>query len=132
MSVFNVTEYQAKKARKLFREKGLLALPPVYQGKRLLQEVLDLVIAFYENDEFSRLMPGKKDYVSISKNVHMQKRLILSNMKELFLAFRAANPNIKIGYSKFCSLRPKWCILPGASGTFSLCLHIPSEYKTIG
>ena len=61
MSTFNVTEYQAKKARKLFCEKGLFAMPPAYQGKKLPQEVLDLVIAFYENGEFSRLMPGKKE-----------------------------------------------------------------------
>ena len=67
-------------------------------------------------------MPGKKDYVSISKNVHQQKRLLLSNLKELFISFKQKHEDIKIGYSKFCSLRPKWCILPGANGTHSVCV----------
>ena len=122
MSTFNVTEYQAKKAKRLFQEKGLLAMPPVYSGKTLSKNVIDNVVGFYENDEFSRLMPGKKDYVSIGRNVHKQKRLILSNIKELFCAFRKKYPTHNIGYSKFCSLRPKWCILPGASGTHSVCV----------
>ena len=35
------------------------------KGKTLPQETLDLVQSFYEDDEYSRQMPGKKDYVSI-------------------------------------------------------------------
>ena len=122
MSTFNVTEYQARKARQLFQEKGLLAVPPSYNGKVLPKDVSDMVVAFYENDENSRLMPGKKDCVSIAKNVHMQKRLILSSLKELFESFRSRNPSIQVGYSKFCSLRPKWCVLPGANGTHLVCV----------
>ena len=41
----------------------------------------DLVTAFYCDDENSRQMPGKKDFVSMKRNVHMQKRLILCNLK---------------------------------------------------
>ena len=37
----------------------------------------------------------------------MQKRLILCNLKELFEAFKEKHPDTKIGFSKFCSLRPK-------------------------
>ena len=122
MSTFDVTEYQAKKARKLYCDKGLLAMPPTYKGKKLSQDVVEFVHSFYHNDEFSCQMPGKKDFVSINKNVYQQKRLILSNLKELYEAFKKAYPNVKIGYSKLCSLRPKWCILPGASGTHSVCV----------
>ena len=96
-TVFDVTEYQAKKARQLFHDKGLLAMPPAYQGKKLSKEVEEAVSAFYENDQFSRCMPGKKDCVSIAKHVFVQKRLILSNLKELFLAFKEANPIINNG-----------------------------------
>ena len=39
-------------------------------GKTLPEDIRTLVVNFFEDDEFSRLMPGKKDYVSISKNVH--------------------------------------------------------------
>jgi len=31
-------------------------------------------------------------------------------------------PEVKIGFSKFCSLKPKWCILAGASGTHTVCV----------
>ena len=39
---------------------------------------------FFEDDAHSRLMPGEKDFVSIKKNVHKQKRLPLCNLKELY------------------------------------------------
>ena len=66
-------------------------------------------------------MPGKKDYVSVTRNVHMQKRLVLCNIRKHFNAFKVRYPEVKIGFSKFCSLKPKWCILAGASGTHTVC-----------
>lgn len=50
----------------------------------------------------------------------MQKRLLLSNLRELHEEFRQIYPNNKIGFSKFCSLRPKWCVTVGTSGTHSV------------
>ena len=67
-------------------------------------------------------MPGKKDYVSVTRNVRMQKRLVLCNIRTLFTAFKVRYPEVKIGFSKFCSLKPKWCILAGASGTHTVCV----------
>ena len=67
-------------------------------------------------------MPGKKDFVSMGKKVHMQKRLLLCDLRELYSAFKKNYPNINIGFSKFCSFRPKWCILVGRSGTHSVCV----------
>ena len=56
-------------------------------------------------------MPEKKDYVSVSKGgVHDQK---LCNFQELYTAFKEKHPNVNIGSSKFCALRPKWCVLGG-------------------
>ena len=49
-----------------------------------------------------------------------KKKLILSNLKELYVLYKENNPEIQISYSKFASLRPKKCILPGASGTHSV------------
>ena len=100
----------------------ILAKPALKKGKTLPQETLDLVPSFYEDDEYSRQMPGKKDYVSIGRNVLKQKRLVLRNLSELYSAFRDKYPNIKIELSKFCTLRPKWCVLPGSSGTHSACV----------
>ena len=30
--------------------------------------------------------------------------------------------NVKLGFSKFCTFRPKWCVLAGSSGTHSVCV----------
>ena len=119
---FNVTEYAARKARRITKEKGILALPERKSGKALSQDTIDLVQTFFEDDEFSRQMPGKKDYVSISRNIHKQKRLILSNLNELYANFKTRYPDTKIGFSKFCQLRPKWCVIAGSSGTHSVCV----------
>ena len=67
-------------------------------------------------------MLGKKDFVSIAKNIHKQRRLLLCNLKELYSAFKERHPDAKVGFSKFCSLRPKWCVSVGSSGTHSVCL----------
>ena len=81
-------------------------------------------VSFYEDDKISRIMPGKKDYtfVSIGRNIHKQKRLLLANLKELHSIFKLKYPARRIGFSKFCSLHPKWCVLPGSSGINSVCV----------
>ena len=66
------------------------------------------------------MMPGKKDFVSIGRNKHMQKRLILCNLKELFAQFKQQHPDTVVGFSKFCSLRSKLCTLVGPSGSYSV------------
>ncbi|XP_071839778.1 uncharacterized protein [Apostichopus japonicus] len=115
---FNVTQYVVRQARKL----GFMELPEQRSGRPLAKEIQDLVIKFYSDDEYSRQMPGKKDFVSVKRNVHVQKRLLLCSLKELYAAFEQNHPNVKIGFSKFCSLRPKWCVLVGSSGTHSVCV----------
>ena len=42
-------------------------------------------------------MPDIKDYVSVKKNVHVQKRLILSILKELHAEFKRIHQNKKVG-----------------------------------
>ena len=71
---FAVTEYQAKIARQVFNKKGLLAISPLYKGKVLHKEIKDSVKLFYDSSDLCRTMPGKKDYVTIQKNVHKQKK----------------------------------------------------------
>ena len=70
-------------------------------------------------------MPGKKDFVSVrqgDKWVHLQKRLLLSNLKELYQQFKEEYPMEKIGFSKFAELHPQQCVLAGASGTHAVCV----------
>lgn len=40
----------------------------------------------------------------------------------MYSSFKWQHPDIKIGFSKFCTLRPKWCVLAGSSGTHSVCV----------
>ena len=65
-------------------------------GKNLLIETVNIVESFYQNDEFTRQMPGKNDYISIGLNIHIKKRLILCNLKELFAEFRSKFPDVKV------------------------------------
>jgi hypothetical protein len=70
------------------------------------------------------LCPGKKDYVNVTTDegkVQKQKRLLLVNLNELYSAFKDSHDD-KIGFSKFCELRPKWCVSVGPKGTHSVCV----------
>ena len=44
-------------------------------------------------------------------------------MKELFAEFTTKFPASKIGFSKFCSSRPKWCVVVGSSGGHNVCVY---------
>ena len=46
----------------------------------------------------------------------------LCNLQELYTALKEKYPNINIGFSKFCTLRPKWCLLDGSKMTHSVCV----------
>ena len=109
-------------ASELKKIKGILAKPAQKQRKVTSQNTTDLVLSMYDNDELSCQMPGKKDYLSIAKGVHKQKSLVLCNLREMYAAFKEKYCNVKLGFSKFCKFRPKWCVLAGFSGTHSVCV----------
>ena len=48
----------------------------------------------------------------------------------MFVAFKERIPDVKIGFFKFCTLCPKWCVIAGSSGTHSVCV-CPSHQNTI-
>ena len=119
---FNVSEYLVRSARELKKKKGILAESDQVRGEMLSDSTFTLVTRFFEDDEYSRVIPGKKDFISIGSKQHMQKCLLLCNHKELHSAFKEKHVDVKIGFSTFCSLRPKWCVLAGAAGTHSVCV----------
>lgn len=124
---FHVSNRMARKAKALVKEKGILSTPDPKAGKSLKEVAKQKVLAFYNSDEVSRIMPGKKDYVSMKtkdgkKPEHVQKRLILGNLKEIYDLFKTENSQEKIGFSKFAELRPKNCVLAGGSGTHTVCV----------
>ena len=94
------------------------------KGKSVSNEIKEEIVLFYEDGKTSRIIPGNKDFVSIGRNMHKQKRLLLSNLKELHSIFQLKYSTMQTGFSKFCSLRPKWCVLPDSPGTYSVCMCI--------
>jgi len=122
---FGASNFMVRKAKQLVKDKGILSSPDPRPGRSLARKTVDIVVAFYESDSSSRMMPGKKDFVSVKGEhgrVHVQKRLVLCNLKELYQDFKQKHPTERIGFSKFAELRPKHCIVAGASGTHSVCV----------
>ena len=75
-----------------------------------------------------------KDFVSVrqgEKRVHVQKRLVLSNLKEAYCDFKDKFPDVKVGFSKFAELRPRHCVLAGGSGTNSVCVSTIHQNITL-
>ena len=118
---FNVTRAQIRHARSVKAEKGIFGIPDLRPSVEFPPEIIKLVQDFYYTN--SRVLPGKKDYVSVD-GAHKQKQLILVTLRELYALFKEAYPDLKIGFSKFCTLRPKECIGAGASGTHAICVCI--------
>ncbi len=54
-----------KQANKLKESEGVLAMPGKRQGKKLAEDTKLAIEQFYEDDEFSRMCPGSKDWVSV-------------------------------------------------------------------
>ncbi|CAF4238702.1 unnamed protein product, partial [Rotaria magnacalcarata] len=126
---FSASNYIVKKARKLKDEFGILPEIPKYtKGKKITIEMKSKVQQFYEDDDISRICPGKSDCLSIrdsdGKKVIMQKRLLLGNLKELYVKFKESSEYDDIGFSSFANLRPKWCVIAGGKGTHSVCVCI--------
>ena len=50
------------------------------------------------------------------------KEYINRNLQEFYAAFKEKHPNVNIGFSKFCALRPKWLVLTGSKIVHSVCV----------
>lgn len=94
----------------------------------LSEEHQKLVVDFYEREDNSRQLPGMKDVKTIKTpdgtKIRVQKKLILSNLKELYASFKKEYSEIKVGFTKFSMLRPAHCVLAGSSGTHTVCVCI--------
>jgi hypothetical protein len=109
---FNTTAHLVCRAKSIQRTNGPLSLPVPKAGKRISDALKQSVIDYYNEDEVSRIMPGKNDCVTIEK-IKVQKRLMMSTLKECYEDYKIRHQNDeskKIGFSKFCFLRPKNCV----------------------
>ena len=125
---------------KLAQENSVLIQP---KCKRTLNfpelEMEQLVTNFYEQDDISRQMPGKKDYVTVIENgvktqqkkkKKKKKKILLMNVSEAYQLFKQDHPSIKVGKSTFASLHPKHvCICSDRDHTASLaCNFVKTGY----
>jgi hypothetical protein len=99
-------------------DQGIVSSPNLKPSKTLSEVTVEGMKSFYNSDKVSRVIPGKRDYISITVsgiNIHEQKLLLLCNLKELYCHFKNSHPGVKEGFSKFAFLCPRNCIMPGAS-----------------
>ena len=113
---FKASNYMVRKAKTLVKSGGILSTPNPNHGHSLRDDTIMMVQNFYESDEISRVMPGKKDCMSIKVNdtrISIQKRLLLGNLKEVYQQFKDQFP-----------ADPKHCVLAGASGTHAVATYV--------
>jgi len=118
---FNTSRRMAEKGKLLRESRGILAAPSAKHGKSLPPNTVENVKKFYNSDLNSRLMPGKRDCISVkieNERKLVQKRLILLGLKELYVVkykdiYKSEH---YVGFSTFAKLRPRHCILAGAPG----------------
>ena len=127
---FQVSQYLIQKSRDFAKGNGVLYLTLQKKDKSVSHEMKEEIVLFYEDDKISRIIPRKKDYVSIGRNIHTQKSL-LANLKELHPISKSKYPPRQIGFSKFCSLHPKWCVCSSwfIWNTFCLCVHSSPKHE---
>ena len=109
-------------AQKLRKEQGILTVPKGY-SREAEEETKVKVKEFFERD-VSRLCLRKKDCVSVKledgRKEKVQKRLLLSNLKEIYQHFVTENPAAKVEFSAFAMVRPKWYVPVVSSVTHSV------------
>ncbi|XP_034240315.1 uncharacterized protein LOC117644795 [Thrips palmi] len=119
------TSHMVRITSQLVAEQGILCSPNPKKGKGLSSETEKLVTAFYLEPDVSREMAGKKECIVVKEDggkVTKTKRLVLGNLRDIYLAFCKKYPNVEIGFSKFASLRPPECVLAGSAGTHTVCV----------
>ena len=119
---FNTTNHYVKTARSIKKNKGVLGKPDRAVRQGIDPEAEKKVYEIYIDDRYSKMLPGKSDCVSVGKKEYRQKRLMYCRTNELYTKFCEEYPNLKVGISKFYTLKPKWCISVDASGGHSVCV----------
>lgn len=106
------------KARRIYEKDGILAQPDPREYDRVPEEHKRLAKEFYNIDDFSsRPMTGTRDFVK-----GVPKRLLMLSLRELYVAFKVKYPEVKMGFSTFCDMRPKHCVFAGGRGTLNICV----------
>ncbi|CAF4972949.1 unnamed protein product [Rotaria magnacalcarata] len=113
---FSVTEWVGRMAIELCESIGVLAIYENNQDRGKISPLaIQTVLAYYEDDVISRCSSNTKDTINVKQNNGEKKpvccRYMVMSLQEAFELFKHEykdNEDIKIGYTKFCYLKPKW------------------------
>ena len=100
----------------------------------LTPEQIENVTDFFTRDDISRMCPGKKDYITIKTTEgkeRKQKRHLVMNLREAFEMFKDS-AEFKIGFSKFCELRPPHVLLIGLQDQNVCCCRYHENVSLLG
>ena len=87
-------------------------------------ELVQHIHDFYQRDDISRMLPGKKDSKNVTidgQTVKKQKRLLLMTTREAFTLYKTEYPENDVGRSKFQQHRPEW-VLPTTGKDQDVCM----------
>ncbi|XP_063953816.1 uncharacterized protein LOC135153700 [Lytechinus pictus] len=76
-----------------------------YLRSRQISELQKRIISFYERDDVSRCMPGKRDATKAGSQ-KLQNRVLTDYLQNTHAKFCSDNPDVQVSLSKFCKLRP--------------------------
>jgi len=91
---FGVGRWLFERVRKCTEEKGILPVPEFTRASSVSESTKRLIHEYYCSDEYSKIMPGSRDCVSIRKGIYEQKRLLLCNLPELYQSFKRAHEGV--------------------------------------
>ncbi|CAF3102305.1 unnamed protein product [Rotaria sp. Silwood2] len=107
---------------------GLLPQPFAPRVSRTLPlKVKEAILHYYERDDISYQMPGKRDTIVVKEYAGKktyQKRILLYNLREIHHMFLQDNPGIDVSRSVFAQLRPQHIMVKSSmSHRVCLCLY---------
>jgi hypothetical protein len=123
---FQCSNHMVKKALLLIDKFGPCSAPPPRIGKKISDELSDLIKNFYLDPINTRVLPGKYSTINIydqvlKKSVPTAKQLILVTLNEFYAMFCKNFPNATLSVSKFCSMKPKQCVWSVMKGIHRQC-----------
>lgn len=130
VKTFGISRHMAENSIRAVQEHGILFPVAKKIGSNTIPlEIVNLVKAFYRSSDISSDRPAMGDKIVIrdenGEKKEEQIKLVLMNLKEAYEEFKKTYPNVKIGFSKFASVRPKECILAlDKKGMHDVCVCI--------
>lgn len=117
-----LSKVSPKRAKMIVKLSSMKKFKPLFQRKKRSDAIektqLEEIERFFSRDDISRMCPGRKEFVSVKTSVgreHRQKRILLFNLREVHEMFLVESAT-KVGFSKFCSMRPAQVILTAQRG----------------